>query len=224
MRKTLKTSGKPGRQCQCLFQWPAISYCHQRSGPSRLAGTDPSNSDTATAVCVGGGVCVRTSVRACVHACVRDVFAIHDNNIWPRLIMIIIRNIILYFIQIRHTDDFPSTGTRLVFINDLPKNGENNYYNYCMKGLTILQNRTQYAKWHRHSRKRTSGSHLTIRFVDNNLQFNFAYCVLFCHGLPYSNRNCSRHFLGRSFMKMIHINGPNRIWCGMHLFNEDSAN
>ena len=30
--------------------------------------------------------------------------------------MIIIKNIILYFIQIRHTDDFPSTGTRLVQI------------------------------------------------------------------------------------------------------------
>ena len=30
--------------------------------------------------------------------------------------MIIIKNIILYFIQIRHTDDFPSTGTRLVLI------------------------------------------------------------------------------------------------------------
>ena len=30
--------------------------------------------------------------------------------------MIIIKNIILYFIQIRHTDDFPSTGTRLVSI------------------------------------------------------------------------------------------------------------
>ena len=28
--------------------------------------------------------------------------------------MIIIKIIILYFIQIRHTDDFPSTGTRLV--------------------------------------------------------------------------------------------------------------
>ena len=27
--------------------------------------------------------------------------------------MIIITNIILYFIQIRHTDDFPSTGTWL---------------------------------------------------------------------------------------------------------------
>ena len=30
--------------------------------------------------------------------------------------MIIIKIIILYFIQIRHTDDFPSTGTRLVCI------------------------------------------------------------------------------------------------------------
>ena len=28
--------------------------------------------------------------------------------------MIIIKNSILYFIQIRHTDDFTSTGTRLV--------------------------------------------------------------------------------------------------------------
>ena len=31
--------------------------------------------------------------------------------------MIIINIIILYFIQITHTDDFPSTGTRLVIIN-----------------------------------------------------------------------------------------------------------
>ena len=59
---------------------------------------------------VGVGVCVFASVRvcarACVHACVRDVFAIYDNDILPRLIMIIIKIIILYFIQIRHTDDF----------------------------------------------------------------------------------------------------------------------
>ena len=52
--------------------------------------------------------------RACVHACVRDVFAIYDNDILPRLIMIIIKMIILYFIQIRHADDFSKTGTRLV--------------------------------------------------------------------------------------------------------------
>ena len=46
----------------------------------------------------------------------RDVFAIYDNNISSRLIIIIIKIMIQYFIQIRHTDDFPSTGTRLVFI------------------------------------------------------------------------------------------------------------
>ena len=57
--------------------------------------------DTATVM--GGGV----HVRECEHACVRDVVAIYDNDILPRLIMIIIKTIILYFIQIRHTDDFP---------------------------------------------------------------------------------------------------------------------
>ena len=46
--------------------------------------------------------------------CVRDVCAIYDNNISPSLLMIIIKIIILYFIQIRHTDDFPPTGTVLV--------------------------------------------------------------------------------------------------------------
>ena len=40
----------------------------------------------------------------------RDVFAIYDDNILPMVIMIIIKIIILYFIQIRHTFDFPSTG------------------------------------------------------------------------------------------------------------------
>ena len=49
-------------------------------------------------------------VRTSMHVCVRDVFAIYDDNILPRLIMIIIKIIILYFIRIRHTDDFPSTG------------------------------------------------------------------------------------------------------------------
>ena len=49
-----------------------------------------------------------------MHACVRDVFAIYDQNILPRLKMTIIKMFILYFKQIRHTDDFPSTGTRLV--------------------------------------------------------------------------------------------------------------
>ena len=36
--------------------------------------------------------------------------------------MIVITIIILYFIQIRHTDDFPSTGTRLVqLMHALPR-------------------------------------------------------------------------------------------------------
>ena len=48
--------------------------------------------------------------------CVRDVCAIYDNNISPSLLMIIIKIIILYFIQIRHTDDFPPTGTLLVLL------------------------------------------------------------------------------------------------------------
>ena len=51
-----------------------------------------------------------------MRTCVRDVFAIYDNNILPRLIMIIIKIIFLYFIEIAHTDEFPSTGTRLVAI------------------------------------------------------------------------------------------------------------
>ena len=55
----------------------------------------------------------------CVHTCVlRDVFAIYENNTLslPRLIMIIIQIIFLYFIEIALSDDFPSTGTRLVSI------------------------------------------------------------------------------------------------------------
>ena len=67
-------------------------------------------------------VCSRvyTCMRACVHACMRDVFAIYDNNILPRLIMIIIKIIVLHFIEIEHTDDFPSMGTRLVQTNMSP--------------------------------------------------------------------------------------------------------
>ena len=62
-----------------------------------------------TATVVGG-------VLVCVSVCVHDVFAIYDNNILPRLIMIMIKIIFLYFIEIAHTDDFPSTVTRLVSI------------------------------------------------------------------------------------------------------------
>ena len=51
-------------------------------------------------------MCVFASVSVCARACVRDVFAIYDSDILPRLIMIIIKIIIPCFIQIRHTDDF----------------------------------------------------------------------------------------------------------------------
>ena len=46
----------------------------------------------------------------------RDVFAIYDNKKNSRLIIIIIKIIIIYvyIIQIRHTDDFPSRGARII--------------------------------------------------------------------------------------------------------------
>ena len=49
-------------------------------------------------------VCSR--VRARVRVCMRDVFAIYDTIFDP--VVIVIKIIILYFIQIRHSDDFPS--------------------------------------------------------------------------------------------------------------------
>ena len=61
-------------------------------------------------------MCACVHARACASACVRDRFAIYDNIISHRLIIIIIKISILYFIEIRHTDDFPSTGARLVQI------------------------------------------------------------------------------------------------------------
>ena len=105
MRKTSKTSLKSGRQHVCLYEWPATGIVWPASKTGVLGRTDTANSDGRGWVC------------ACVRACVRNVFAIYGNDILPRLIMIIIKIIILYFIQIRHTDDFPSTGTRLVNVN-----------------------------------------------------------------------------------------------------------
>ena len=57
--------------------------------------TETANSDDG-----GWGVRVRecVRVRARMRACVHDVFAIYDNNILPRLIMIMIKIIFLYFI------------------------------------------------------------------------------------------------------------------------------
>ena len=52
-------------------------------------------------------MCASVRVRTSVHACVRGVFAIYDDNILSRLIMIIIKIIIIYFMQIRHTDGSP---------------------------------------------------------------------------------------------------------------------
>ena len=85
---------------------------------------------TSSAMKCCGGNCVRrwplTSFAIRTHlylydkgkgVCVRNVCAIYDNNISPSLLMIIIKIIILYFIQIRHTDAFPPTGTLLVYIN-----------------------------------------------------------------------------------------------------------
>ena len=75
-------------------------------------GWAPTNS--ANLYCVDGGVCVR----ACEHMRagmmrLQYTIIIYDPG-GLRLIMIIIKIIILYFIQIRHTDDFPPTGTRRV--------------------------------------------------------------------------------------------------------------
>ena len=56
-------------------------------------------------VCVCAHACVCASTLACVRA--GCVCYIYDNKILPRLIMIIIKIIFLYFIQIRHTDDSP---------------------------------------------------------------------------------------------------------------------
>ena len=55
----------------------------------------------------------------CGRAGVCDVFAIYDSTVLPRLIMIVIKIIFLNFIEIAHTDDFPSTGTRLVSLMSL---------------------------------------------------------------------------------------------------------
>ena len=53
----------------------------------------------------------RVCVCVCVCACVCDVFAIYDNNIWHRLIMIIIKNYYpIFHTNHTHTDDFPLYG------------------------------------------------------------------------------------------------------------------
>ena len=61
-------------------------------------------------------MCACVHLRACIIACVCHVFAIYDNNILPRLIMIIIKIIFRYFIEIGHIDYFPSTGSLFNFL------------------------------------------------------------------------------------------------------------
>ena len=100
--KNIQNLGKIGSPSRVYLNDPATGIV--ASGAARR-GWAPTNSDNL----YGDAVCV------CVHTCarVRYVFAIYDNNILLRLIRII-QIIILYFIQIRHTDDFPSKGTWLV--------------------------------------------------------------------------------------------------------------
>ena len=75
--------GETGPPVPVFISRPAIGYCHKRSGPSRLVGTYPSNSNFGDGgVCVGGCVFARVHSHACVciRSCMRDVFAIYDNN------------------------------------------------------------------------------------------------------------------------------------------------
>ena len=60
----------------------------------------------------------------------------------------------------------------IIFINDLPKNGKNNY-DYCMEGLTIWQNRRQLCNITSILKENEIRSHLTIRFDDNNMHIVF---------------------------------------------------
>ena len=73
--------------------------------------------------------------RACMHAyvmCLQYAIILF----WPRLIIIIFKIIILYFIQIRHTDDFPSTATRLVSLKALTRQNVIDLDNYvCFVGF-----------------------------------------------------------------------------------------
>ena len=135
-----KPRKKSGCQRVCLFEWP--SYRPRMPAEQAKGGVnsvmlgrhrliEPERRRRCVCVHARARACARVYLCAhafvharacaCASACLRDVFAIYDNNISPRLIMIIIKIIILYFIQIRHTDDFPSTGTRLVFNKDCAK-------------------------------------------------------------------------------------------------------
>ena len=69
------------------------------------------HSRLSVVILIDPGFMIKVKVCACV-MCVQ--YRPYDNNISPSLL--IIKIIILYFIQIRHTDAFPPTGTLLVII------------------------------------------------------------------------------------------------------------
>ena len=104
--KLPKISCIPTRPCVVYFNESPIGYClaSVEKGASNHDSAIVGRTDTATPAVVGGDVrareCVLVCARVCVPACVRDVFAIYDNNILPRLIMIIIKIIFQYFIEI----------------------------------------------------------------------------------------------------------------------------
>ena len=58
--------------------------------------TETANSDGRVWGCACARVCASVRVRTSVHACVRDVFVIYDDNILSRLIMIIIKKLFSY--------------------------------------------------------------------------------------------------------------------------------
>ena len=87
--KNTQNLGETGPSVPVFISMASDQLLSPAERPSRLAGTYPSSSDTATAVCVFWGCArvraVRAYARACVRACVRasvhGVFAIYDNNI-----------------------------------------------------------------------------------------------------------------------------------------------
>ena len=125
--KTIMNTECPSRSCNCYLNEAATGHCLASVEMGALTSLFLTTTDHRTAttwMAVGGCVCV--------HECVCDVFAIYNNNIWPRLKMIIIQIIILYFIQIAHTDDFPSKGTQLVLLNVV------SHYDLSVLSLSVM--------------------------------------------------------------------------------------